>query len=90
MSYKTPNSKKQKSQQPSPASVTQEITSSGELMLNEEALQYLQTILVSEDDPCFLIHWTSNGVSEALEAVHGGILRNLPDPPEYILLDDPE
>ena len=86
---KTPETMRQKTNTTSPVSVTA-VRDSGELVLSDEGLQYLENNFVSQNDPFLVIHWTANGIGDVLLQYHGGILADLPNPPAYLQLDGPE
>ena len=91
MDYTTPN--KGQAQQPtshhSPTSVAT-ISPDGVIVLDEDALQYLQQNFKSEDDPFLLIHWENDGVMEALFGVYGNLIAGLPPVPAYLNITSPE
>jgi hypothetical protein len=86
---KTPETMKRKIDTTSPVSVT-EVRDSGEVVLTDEGLQYVENNFVSEYDPFFVIHWTANGIDDVLLHYHGGALADLPNPPGFLQLDSPE
>ena len=60
------------------------------LHLNLEALDYIQNSCCNDDDPCLVIHWVADGVIDALSAIFGDQILNLPPPPPFLQLTSPE
>jgi hypothetical protein len=74
----------------SPTSVT-DVGEDGEIhIIDEAAMDYLSKSIVSDDDPCFVLNWTTDAVMDALDSINGGLIPNLPNPPVYLDVSSPE
>lgn len=73
----------------SPTSVTEVVD--GEIYLTDEgAIEYVAKSITSDDDPCFVLNWTTDAVMDALDSINGGLIPNLPNPPIYLDPSSPE
>ena len=61
----------------------------GMMVLSQDAVAHIQET-VSEEDPYVLIHWVDDGVMDALNAFHAGLIPNLPVPPPFVNPNSPE
>ena len=73
----------------SPSSVTS-LGKGGELILSPEGTGYIEGSACSVDDPCLVVHWTEDGVMDALLEAAGNQIHNFPEPPAFLDTTSPE
>jgi hypothetical protein len=87
----TPEKKTAKSiNKESPTSITHFDADVGKITLSNEGIKFIEDNFLSEDDPFIIIHWIQDGVMDALEAIHGAAIEDLPPAPLFVNLETPE